>query len=136
MWITEYSIKNHIDQDWVLAICTLESHFDTNASDGKGSWGIAQLQISTAEMVYHEVHPEQGRTVFESQYLCEVPEENIFLACRHIRDLIDSYAGDYIKATRSYNVGSRNAQKGRLHGLTYCDNVFHQYMEYEKFKEK
>lgn len=107
--IEAWSKANRIDPDWMLAMYTVETHFDTNASDGKDSYGVAQIQTNTAQIIINGMKQSYIVTPTELKRCYGL---NIRLSCHYFRDLLNQYEGDYIKATRAYNAGPTNVDRG------------------------
>ena len=129
--IMKWSKEYDIDPDWMVALFTVESHWNTNATDGKDSWGIPQLQVDTAQQTADGL---KLQIVVTPERLMGDPDLAIRLACRHYRDLLDLFHGNCIEATRAYNRGDQRIEATRLPGLDYFQNVFTQYWHFEVFK--
>lgn len=136
--IEKWSKKYKIDADWMTGLYAVESHFDTNSTDGRDSWGIPQLQTNTAQLVVdkwkqaYKVTPEE---------LKRCSGLAIRISCCNFRALLVEFGGDYVKATRAYNAGSTNVKRGHflgrrpcVPGMNYCSKVLKAYWQYEIFK--
>lgn len=109
---------------------TVESHFDTNACDGRPipSYGIPQIQIQTAQLVVNS----WGSYRITASNLRDYPGLAIRISCAHFRHLLKTYKGDYIRAIRAYNAGETAVNTSeRLPGMPYFKKVLHQYELYK-----
>lgn len=80
----------------LLALVRAESSYDPRAVSPAGAVGLTQLLPSTARSMMKGVESDQ---LFD-------PELNLSLGARHLRDLLDRYAGDPLPALAAYNAGS------------------------------
>jgi Transglycosylase SLT domain len=88
-----------LEPSLVKAVIRAESNFDPMAISSKGAMGLMQLMPDTARM--HEV-----RNAFD-------PTENIHGGARHLRYLMDRYAGKLDLVLAAYNAGTRPVDECR-----------------------
>jgi soluble lytic murein transglycosylase-like protein len=85
------SLKEGVSPSLVKKIIKAESDYDVDAVSSKGAMGLMQLMPATAESL-GVADPFS-------------PEENITGGVKHLKQLIQSYHGDYKKAVAAYNAG-------------------------------
>ena len=95
--ITKYAKKRGLDPNLVKAIVLQESRGDHKDKSGKGATGLMQLMLATARLLDHSVTEEDLRN----------PEKNLSLGTKHLRNLVDYYKGDVVKAVAAYNAGDK-----------------------------
>jgi soluble lytic murein transglycosylase-like protein len=88
-----------LEPSLVKAVIRAESNFDPMAISPKGAMGLMQLMPDTARM--HEV-----RNAFD-------PSENIHGGARHLRYLMDRYAGKLDLVLAAYNAGTKPVDECR-----------------------
>ncbi len=88
-----------LEASLVKAVIRAESNFDPLAISSKGAMGLMQLMPDTARM--HEV-----RNAFD-------PTENIHGGVRHLRYLMDRYAGNLDLVLSAYNAGTKPVDEAR-----------------------
>jgi len=88
-----------LEPSLVKAVIRAESNFDPMAISPKGAMGLMQLMPDTARM--HEV-----RNAFD-------PTENIHGGVRHLRYLMDRYAGNLDLVLSAYNAGTKPVDEAR-----------------------
>jgi soluble lytic murein transglycosylase len=88
-----------LEPSLIKAVIRAESNFDPMAISPKGAIGLMQLMPDTARM--HEV-----RNAFD-------PTENINGGVRHLRYLMDRYAGDLDLVLSAYNAGTKPVDSAR-----------------------
>jgi soluble lytic murein transglycosylase len=89
--IQEASVRYGVDSALVAAVIRVESAFDPWAVSRKGAMGLMQLMPTTASVL-------GVRDAFN-------PKQNIDGGVRHLRGLIDRFAGDIPLALAAYNAG-------------------------------
>jgi soluble lytic murein transglycosylase-like protein len=89
--IQEASLRHGVDSALVEALIRVESAFDPWAVSRKGAMGLMQLMPATAAML-------GVRDAFN-------PKQNIEGGVRHLRGLLDSFAGNISLALAAYNAG-------------------------------
>lgn len=95
--INYYSNKRNIPPSLVRSVIDAESGFDPNATSPKGAMGLMQLMPSTVM--------DLG---VENPY---DPEDNIKGGTTLLKNLLDSYQGDYKQALAAYNAGKVTVDK-------------------------
>jgi Transglycosylase SLT domain len=88
-----------LEPSLVKAVIRAESNFDSMAISSKGAMGLMQLMPDTARM--HEV-----RNAFD-------PTENIHGGVRHLRYLMNRYAGKLDLVLAAYNAGTKPVDECR-----------------------
>jgi hypothetical protein len=91
--VRETATKYALEAALVKAVIRAESNFDPMAISPKGAMGLMQLMPDTARM--HEV-----RNALD-------PTENIHGGVRHLRYLMDRYAGNLDLVLAAYNAGTK-----------------------------
>lgn len=95
--INYYSGKRNIPASLVRSVISAESGFDPNAVSPKGAMGLMQLMPSTVMDLGVE-------DPFD-------PEDNIKGGTALLKNLLDSYKGDYKMALAAYNSGKGTVDK-------------------------
>jgi len=91
--IEQISAAYDVDATLVRSVIAAESAFDPRAVSSKGARGLMQLMPQTATALgVRDVHH---------------PLENIAGGVRHLRYLLDRYAGDLSLAVAAYNAGEK-----------------------------
>lgn len=91
--IEDKGAKYNIDPRFLSSVFSIESKFNNNAVSSAGARGIAQLMPDTAS----------GLGVDSSTI-----EGNIEGGAKYIREMLDTYGGDYNLALAAYNAGPGN----------------------------
>lgn len=91
--IEDKGAKYNIDPRFLASVFSIESKFNNNAVSSAGARGIAQLMPDTAS----------GLGVDSSTI-----EGNIEGGAKYIREMLDTYGGDYNLALAAYNAGPGN----------------------------
>lgn len=92
--------ESGLDPYLILALIRQESLFDPRARSPASALGLMQLLPSTAARVARRagLAPPATEKLFE-------PELNVTLGIRYLKDLLNRYANDWIKAIAAYNAG-------------------------------
>jgi soluble lytic murein transglycosylase len=89
-----------LDPALVAALVRRESQFDRDVVSGAGATGLMQVMPATGS----EVARRAGMTDFSIGQLV-VPEVNLILGTRYLRELLERRAGAVVPALMSYNAG-------------------------------
>jgi len=95
--ITTTALRHGIDPDFITSVIKAESDFNPQAVSSKGARGLMQLMPQTAT--------ELG--VVDSFD----PVANVEGGTKYLRDLLDQYGGDAVKALAAYNAGPLRVQQ-------------------------
>jgi hypothetical protein len=87
----------HLDPDLVNSVIRAESGFNVRAVSPKGAQGLMQLMPQTASQL-------GVRNVFD-------PEANVDGGSRYLRELLERYNFDLIKALAAYNAGPQRVEQ-------------------------
>jgi soluble lytic murein transglycosylase-like protein len=87
----------NIPSAWLAAIMEVESSYKVRAVSPAGALGLMQLMPQTAKR-YNLQRP------FD-------PVANVYAGAKHLRDLLDEFNGDFVRATAAYNAGSGAVKK-------------------------
>jgi soluble lytic murein transglycosylase len=89
-----------VDPYLVLALTRQESLFDPRALSSASAYGLMQLLPATATMTAKEtgLPPPSTDALYE-------PDVNLALGTEHLRQLLDLYDGNLVKALAAYNAG-------------------------------
>jgi soluble lytic murein transglycosylase-like protein len=89
--VSEASAKHGVDSDFLHSVIKQESAGNSNAVSRTGARGLMQLMPATASQL--GVHDSFS------------PEQNVHGGARYLRELLERYNGDAIKALAAYNAG-------------------------------
>jgi len=98
--ITQSARKQGIDPAWAYGITRRESAFDAQIISSANAKGLMQVLPSTAKVVARKLGLKNHRT---SDLL--IPEKNTLIGTGYLRQMLDRFGGNYVKATASYNAG-------------------------------
>lgn len=91
--------RHHLDPDLVNSVIHAESRFNVRAVSPKGAQGLMQLMPQTASQL--------GVTnAFD-------PQANVEGGTRYLRELLERYNFDLVKALAAYNAGPRRVEQYR-----------------------
>ena len=93
--------RHQIDPDFINSVIRAESGFHSNAVSKKGAQGLMQLMPGTASQL-------GVSNPFD-------PNSNVEGGTKYLRDLLEKYNFDPVKALAAYNAGSRRVDK--YHGV-------------------
>ncbi len=97
--------QSQVDPNLLHAVIREESRFRPSVRSSAGALGLAQLMPSTARYVGRQA----GLTVTERGLL--VPHKNLRLASLYLRSLLDTFEGNLVYVTASYNAGPNAVQR-------------------------
>lgn len=89
--VREASVKHGVDSDFILSVIKQESAGNPHAVSPAGARGLMQLMPGTASQL----------GVNDSFS----PEQNVHGGARYLRELLERYDGDAVKALAAYNAG-------------------------------
>lgn len=95
--IWEVALRNSIDPDFLASVVDAESRFNPTAVSPKGAQGLMQLMPRTAAGL-------GVRNAFD-------PAENLEAGTKYLRQLLDHYRWDAVKALAAYNAGPQRVQQ-------------------------
>jgi hypothetical protein len=99
--ITAVSGRHHLDPDLINSVIHAESGFNANAVSRKGAQGLMQLMPQTASRL-------GVVDAFD-------PSDNLEGGTRYLRELLERYNFDLIKALAAYNAGPQRVEQ--YHGV-------------------
>ncbi len=91
------SATYHLDPDLVNSVIHAESGFNTRAVSPKGARGLMQLMPGTANQL-------GVNNAFD-------PQDNVTGGSRYLRELLERYNFDLVKALAAYNAGPERVEK-------------------------
>jgi hypothetical protein len=97
--VNSASAAYHLDPDLVNSVIHAESGFNAHAVSPKGARGLMQLMPSTANAL-------GVRDAFD-------PEANVGGGSRYLRELLERYNFDLVKALAAYNAGPERVEQYR-----------------------
>lgn len=106
--VSQAAGDNSVDPLLVVSLIRQESLFDPQARSGADARGLMQLLPATAR----QEAGFMGWTEDPTDRLYE-PAVNVALGVHHLRDLLDDYDGDPVKALAAYNGGTAAVDKWR-----------------------
>ena len=98
--LVERAIIEMLDPTLVAALVRRESQFDRDVVSGAGATGLMQLMPATGAEVARRIR----LTEFSADQL-RVPEVNLALGSRYLRELLERHGGALVPALISYNAG-------------------------------
>ena len=98
--LREAAARHDLDYELIKAVIATESGFDPQAVSPRGAVGLMQLLPTTAEQ--HGVTGDARASV--AQKLTD-PRTNIAAGTRHLRELLNRFAGELELALAAYNAG-------------------------------
>jgi soluble lytic murein transglycosylase-like protein len=97
--VSAASSRNNIDPDLILSMIRAESGFNPNAISPKGAQGLMQLMPQTAAQL-------GVLNVLD-------PAANVEGGTRYLRELLERYQNDVLKALAAYNAGPERVEQYR-----------------------
>src|SRR5271163_2728375 len=99
--VNAVSIRHHLDPDLINSVIHAESGFNPKAVSPKGAQGLMQLMPQTASQL-------GVANAFD-------PSSNVEGGTRYLRELLERYNFDLIKALAAYNAGPQRVEQ--YHGV-------------------
>jgi soluble lytic murein transglycosylase-like protein len=121
------SAEYHLDPDLVNSVIHAESGFNAHAVSPKGARGLMQLMPGTASQL--GVHD-----AFD-------PQSNVTGGSRYLRELLERYNFDLVKALAAYNAGPERVEQYRgvppfRETRAYVARIVHEYNKKKTAEEK
>ena len=121
------SATYHLDPDLVNSVIHAESGFNAHAVSPKGARGLMQLMPETANQL-------GVNDVFD-------PQSNVTGGSRYLRELLERYNFDLIKALAAYNAGPQRVEQYRgvppfRETHNYVARIVHEYNKKKIAEEK
>ncbi len=104
---SRYCISNGLPESFVLSLAKAESSFRPEVKSHAGAIGLMQLMPATARMT----DKEKGKNF--NPLMLTVPEYNIRLGTKHLRDLLNQYQQDTVYTLAAYNAGAGAVNRWR-----------------------
>lgn len=125
--VTNASAAYHLDPDLVNSVIHAESGFNPHAVSRKGARGLMQLMPSTAAQL-------GVNDAFD-------PEANVTGGSRYLRELLERYNFDLVKALAAYNAGPLRVEQYRgvppfRETRAYVARIVHEYNTKKIAQEK
>jgi soluble lytic murein transglycosylase-like protein len=125
--VNSASAAYHLDPDLVNSVIHAESGFNSHAVSPKGARGLMQLMPSTASQL--GVHD-----AFD-------PQSNVTGGSRYLRELLERYNFDLVKALAAYNAGPERVEQYRgvppfRETRAYVARIVHEYNTKKTAQEK
>ena len=95
--VNSASATYHLDPDLVNSVIRAESGFNSHARSAKGAQGLMQLMPSTADAL-------GVNNAFD-------PQANVGGGSRYLRELLERYNFDLVKALAAYNAGPKRVEQ-------------------------
>ncbi len=125
--VNSASAVYHLDPDLVNSVIHAESGFNSHAVSPKGARGLMQLMPSTANNL-------GVKDIFD-------PEANVGGGSRYLRELLERYNFDLVKALAAYNAGPQRVEQ--YNGVppfretrAYVARIVHEYNRKKIAQEK
>lgn len=101
--VLNFSDENEIDPAWVYAIVRRESSFDREAVSPVGARGLMQVMPDTANYLINQSPSWRKKRITPNRLF--IPEENIQLGTRYMKELLNRTSDNWVIATAAYNAG-------------------------------
>jgi hypothetical protein len=125
--VASASAAYHLDPDLVNSVIHAESGFNSHAVSPKGARGLMQLMPNTANQL-------GVSNAFD-------PQDNVTGGSRYLRELLERYNFDLVKALAAYNAGPERVEQ--YHGVppfretrAYVAKIVHEYNKKKTAQEK
>lgn len=126
--VSENAAANALSEALVYAFIRAESGFSPAIKSHAGALGLMQMMPATAKQTARE------KGEFNPLRLT-VPEYNVRLGTRHLRDLMKEYAGDVIHVAAAYNAGSAALERWRKNAKGLKKDEFIESIPYQETRD-
>jgi len=99
---------NKLPESYVYGIMRQESAFIENVKSSAGAMGLMQIMPATGKLIWKK----QKKKNYRSSRLLN-PNENIAAGSFYLRDMLNTFNGNYAMATAAYNAGPSRPKKWR-----------------------
>jgi soluble lytic murein transglycosylase len=103
--VTKSARTNGVPEWLIYSIIRAESSFLPSALSPAGAMGLMQVMPATAKAV------NGGKSAKSDPFNLYLPEVNITLGVKHLKDLLVLYNGDLVAAVAAYNAGAGNVNR-------------------------
>ena len=123
--VSQNAQLNGISEGLVYALIRAESGFAPAIKSSAGAIGLMQMMPATAKMTARE------KGEFNPQLLT-LPEYNIRLGTKHLRDLMKEQSGDVVYMAAAYNAGSAALERWKKRSRRLSMDEFIENIPYEE----
>lgn len=126
--VAQNAAANSLSEGFVYALIRAESGFSPAIKSHAGAIGLMQMMPATAKQTARE------KGAFNVKRLT-VPEYNIRLGTRHLRDLMQQYDGDVINVAAAYNAGASAVERWRKSMQSLKKDEFIENIPYQETRD-
>ena len=126
--IRRESAANGLSEGLVFALVRAESGFSATIRSGAGAIGLMQLMPATAKLTAGE------KGDFDPQCLV-VPDCNLALGTRHLRNLLKGFDGDVVYSIAAYNAGANAVERWKKSFKGLKKDEFIENIPYQETRE-
>lgn len=126
--VSQNAAANGLSEGLVYALIRAESGFSAAIKSGAGAIGLMQMMPATAKLTAHE------KGDFNPQRLT-VPEYNIRLGTKHLRDLMKEHNGDVVSVAAAYNAGSAALERWKKSNKGMSRDEFIESIPYQETRD-
>ena len=126
--VSRQASLNYLSEGLVYALIRAESGFSPAIKSHAGAIGLMQMMPATAKQVARE------KGAFNPQRLT-IPEYNIRLGTRHLRDLMKVYDGDVVYVAAAYNAGGTALERWRKNMKELKKDEFIESIPYQETRD-
>ena len=98
--ITDYARERNLDRAWIFAVMRAESAFIATAKSPAGALGLMQVMPATGRLTAGKIKLRK----FSTKDLLR-PGTNIAIGTAYLKEMLDTFSGNYVLATAAYNAG-------------------------------
>jgi soluble lytic murein transglycosylase len=127
--VSRYAVINGVPESLAYSIIRAESNFYPAARSPVGAVGLMQIMPGTAEILHKDKSGNGGAIQLT------LPELNISLGMKHIKDLIRRYQGNLVLAVAAYNSGATPVDRWRRNFPELKNDEFIENIPYPETRE-